>query len=475
MGNRTFFKNAREDKMTLGDIFADVMNKHTEEEVANVFIGGTVLTTPKEEDMLAKWQKPFMFARFFGYMIIGLLICMALWKGLQHTSGLHLMLVGINFIVPVTLMILAWEMNIPRTISLADIFKMMAIGGLMSMIICQFGFAMFPSMPFETMAVFAGFAEEPAKLLLIYYYLSRKDRKYILEGVLIGVAVGTGFAVFESLWYSMRTFAEAGCLNAIQWYVEGGVTLEEAIEIGGIQGALQGIYNAVSRAFSAILGHGIYAGLYGGGLLMAKGSEKISPRHLFTVDFLKYFVLSIALHAYNNYASGGLGLGLPEFFDGALRVETLLEGIIGIIVLLDIFKKGVNQVVKVCADKNGGRVTMAVNRGKSAENYQVARIALEAISGPYMGQTYGIATGQDMTIGRSEGKNNIALPACKNISSMHCQITAEGGQLKVKDLNSTNGTYVGDQKLAPYQERYVGEGMVIYLADKNCGFRVRVQ
>ena len=61
------------------------------------------------------------------------------------------------------------------------------------------------------------------------------------------------------------------------------------------------------------------------------------------------------------------------------------------------------------------------------------------------------------------------------ISRFHAKLEREKDHFYLTDLNSTNGTFVGEQKLAPYQERYIGDGMVIYLADKNCGFRVRVQ
>ena len=63
--NRTFFKNVRAGRMSFRDIFSDVTKKHTPEENARVLIAGTPLTTPGEAEMLAGWQKPFLFSRFF--------------------------------------------------------------------------------------------------------------------------------------------------------------------------------------------------------------------------------------------------------------------------------------------------------------------------------------------------------------------------------------------------------------------------
>lgn len=443
MGNRTFFKNVKENKMTLGDIFSDVLKKHTPEESARVFIAGTEITTPKEEDMLSQWNKPYLFARFFGLCLVSLLLLWGLGNMAGFGRAFYILMLGLCFIVPVTMLILMWEMNIPRDISLVEIIKIVGVGGVLSIVVTIFAEYVLGG----TAPMWAGLTEEPAKLLIIYYLLKKKNRNYILDGMLLGMAVGTGFAVFESIMYTMDAFAEAGMLG--------------------------GLVQAVVRALTAISGHGFYAALYGGGLMMAKGREELEARHLFSLDFLKYFILAIALHAYHN---SGISFGLPAFLGGLLATEWILEAMVAIFLLLDLMKKGVNQAVKVCAQKNGGRVTMAVNRGNAGGNYQsTSQIVLEAISGPYMGRTFSILAGQQMTVGRVEGKNGIALPACKNISSMHCQISAESNQLKIKDLNSTNGTYIGEQKLSAYQERYIGDGMVIYLADKNCGFRVRVQ
>ena len=73
--NKTFFLNASQGQMTLGDIFSDVGKKHTPSDSARVFMAGTPLTTPAEKDMLAEWQKPFLFARFMIFGALFLLLC----------------------------------------------------------------------------------------------------------------------------------------------------------------------------------------------------------------------------------------------------------------------------------------------------------------------------------------------------------------------------------------------------------------
>lgn len=440
MGNRTFFKNVTKDKMSLKDIFSDVMRKHTPEESASVFIAGTSLTTPREEEMLSGWLKPFLFARFFVTCVIGLLILWVLRIALGYGGASYLLMLGIACVVPMSTLLLVWEMHIPRNISLPEVIKIVGAGGVLSIFVAIIGFNSVGDMS----AVWAGLVEEPAKLVIIYYLLKKKNRVYILDGILLGVAVGTGFAVFESLIYTMSAFAQGG-------------------ELGGI-------IQALVRAFSAIGGHGFYAGLYGGGLVMAKGRDMVSPKHLTSVSFLKYFVLSIAFHAFHNM---GIDLGLPKFFGGILWTEWIIEAIIAIYIFLRILKIGVNQVVVICMEKNGGRVTQAVNRDLHMRVGQPVK--LEIISGPYLGKVFPLQMGQMLTIGRAPGKNGIELPAYQNVSSIHCQIRVEEGKIGVKDLNSTNGTYIGEQRLIAHQEAFVGDGMIFYLGDKTCGLRVRIQ
>ena len=433
--------------MSLKDIFSDVTKKHTPEETARVFIAGTSLTTPREEEMLAGWQKPFLFARFFVTCLIGLVLLWVLRIALGYGGASYLLMLGIACIVPMTTLLLVWEMHVPRNISLLEVMKIVGAGGVLSIFVAIIGFNSVGDMS----AVWAGVVEEPAKLIIIYYLLKKKNRVYILDGVLLGAAVGTGFAMFESVIYTMSAFAQNG-------------------ELGGI-------VQALVRAFSAIGGHGFYAGLYGGGLMMAKGREAVSAKHLASKDFLKYFILSIAFHAFHNM---GIDLGLPKFFGGILWTEWIIEAIIAIYIFLGLLKIGANQVVIICMEKNGGRVTQAVNRelqvgGRLPAEVRGKAVKLEIISGPYLGKVFSIQSGQTLTIGRASGKNGIELPVYQNVSSIHCQIRVEEGKIGLKDLNSTNGTYIGEQRLAAHKETFVGDGMSFYLGDKTCSIRVRIQ
>lgn len=448
MSNRTFFKNAQEGHMSLQDIFSDLFKKHTPEETASVFIAGTELTTPKKEEMLSGWIKPFLFAKFFVTCVIGLGILFFLASSMGYGGAVYLMMIGIPCVVPVTTLLFVWEMHIPRNISLPEVIKILGAGGVLSIFAAIIGFSGVADMA----SIWAGFIEEPAKLLIIYFLLKKKNRVYILDGILLGMAVGTGFAMFESLIYTMGAFEQGG--------------------------ASYGLAVALVRAFSAISGHGLYAALYGGALVMAKGEEEVSPNHLLSFTFLKYFAIAIVLHAFHNM---GINVGLPKFFGGLLWGEWIVETIIAVSIFLSLLKVGVNQIVDICAKANGGRVTNAVKRG--AQEFagpqknivgSSAQIQLEGVAGPCVGQIYRISQGRKLTIGRLSGKNDIAIPSCQNVSSIHCEVSVDGDRVYVMDLNSTNGTYIGEQRAVPNQKMPVSDGSMIYLGNKSCGFRVRI-
>lgn len=59
--------------------------------------------------------------------------------------------------------------------------------------------------------------------------------------------------------------------------------------------------------------------------------------------------------------------------------------------------------------------------------------------------TFRLPAGAVKTIGRSTGAEFILDAAL--VSRLHCQLSASGDALQVKDLNSTNGTFVNGKRI----------------------------
>ena len=161
--NKTFFKDAKNGTLSLGELFSETMKRHSAEDTAKVLTAGTVLTTPEERDMLADWQRPFLFARFFLGWVGVLLLAFLMASLVGFTGGYYLLMVGIPFLVPTTILLLVYEMNVPRNISLYDVIKAATLGGVLSILAA----AIINYYTDDYMAVWAGAVEEPAKLLVI--------------------------------------------------------------------------------------------------------------------------------------------------------------------------------------------------------------------------------------------------------------------------------------------------------------------
>ena len=440
MAEKTFFRNASEGQMTLKDIFSDISRKHTPDETARIFIAGTSLTTPSETEMLAVWQKPFLFARFF----VVCTVMMAIFLGFSflHPGGLFYLMICLSVFVSVTLLLLVWEMNIPRNISLYEILLIVGVGGILSLVATMLLAIVDPT----SGAIWAPLTEEPAKLIIIYLILRKKNYKFTLNGILIGVAVGTGFAVFENLWYSYR-----------------------ALMSNGISGA---VIQAAVRALTDIPGHGLYAGLYGGALVMVKKEEMVDVKHLLNVNFLKYFGMAFLIHMLNN--SG---------FSNNLIVITVVMTTIIIVCFLPMLRKGVNEIVLYVMALNGGRLTQAVERGNGAVHQgspsplpapgRPCVVTLQILTGPDIGKSCRLQPGQSFTFGRSS--RGLNLQSCIKVSSRHCTVELRGSTVLVTDLGSTNGTFVGSQRLRPNEPTVVSGGSIISLGSPECSFRVNVQ
>lgn len=502
--NRTFFKNIKEGHMSLKDIFSDVLKKHTPEESARVLIAGTPLTTPKESEMLSGWQKPYLFARFFA--LCAVVMALAYFLVSQDYPGHDILLVALTLVLPVTMLILTWEMNIPRDISLMEVVKLVAVGGMLSLIITvifnviKYTFVLISENYSLTDAVWAPLVEEPAKLAVIYLVLKRKNRKYILDGVLIGMAVGTGFAMMETLGYVMNSMREGMILSLVAMMAgdleanSASAVLSHYIDLvrdssslsslsytvfmlkgnGGFQLAMK---TAIHRGLGSIASHGTYAALYGGGLMIAKGAHPVQFKHLLHLDHLKYFLVACLLHAANNsIVSAYIRVAIQWEINDVLNNEylnwPLVESVLIMLFFLPLLRKGVNQIVDISAAHNGGRVTMAVNR--NAPTLDASTVYLEFVSGPAAGRTFSVSEGQRLTLGRGAGCD-VSLPGAANVSGTHCAVRMSGGSLTVTDLGSTNGTFVANRRLNANQSVPLADGAVVYLGSQDCAFRVRLR
>lgn len=177
------------------------------------------------------------------------------------------------FAIPVAVLMFFYEINLFRNIPFYKIVKYFVLGGALSLIFTMLLSTLGFNMDISTYsgALMVGLVEEVAKAVVVALFLFKsKKSNYILDGLLIGAAVGAGFAAFETAGYILKfglSSGNAAMLNIIKL-----------------------------RGFLAPGGHVAWAAIEGGALMYVKGFDKLDKRHLSDKRFLLICLIPILLH-----------------------------------------------------------------------------------------------------------------------------------------------------------------------------------
>lgn len=421
-GNTEFYNRAQKSSITLKDVFSDVFKKHHKIDGERIFIAGTSSTTPSEAEMLKEWRKPWLFLRVLGVGFL-LIILLYIMKSMGYgifTDALQV-LTGAA-VIPFAVLLLYWEMNIPRNIPIYKVLFITLIGGVLSLIFTVLLNDVFgtQSMPAE----FAAFIEEPAKLAAVCIFLRKPKYRYTLNGILIGGAIGCGFAFIETTGYYMQF---------------GGATL-------------------LVRGLLAPGGHVLFAALYAGALAGIKGKEKLRLKHFASPTFIGFFAASVVLHFIGNDADIRL-FWIPIF--GDFKYVLLL--VAGWTILLMLIKRGVKEILVLTQSKNS--VSNAVG---------TKQLSLFGVSGMHAGKTIPLSGGR-IVFGRSKEACNFLFPGdTAGISRQHCTLSVDGKYVWLCDDNSSYGTFLENGKrLKPGSKIQLKPGQRFYLANRNTMFELR--
>lgn len=254
----------------LSDLWSDVWKKHTREESEALLISGTATTTPSEDEIGKGWAKPWLYSRIFAVLgITFALLLFCVWCFQNALSLPSLIFIG-AMMMPFTLLILFWETNIPRNISIFELVKMFFVGGVASLV---FTLAIFSFVPVGELNVFGaimvGIIEEVGKVIAVAIFIRQSKCKYILNGILIGAAIGTGFSVFESAGYALVYSSD----------------FNEIIE------------SILMRGLLSAGGHVVWAAMSGAAIMLAKGDSEFSMDVFKKTAFWKLFPVPMVLHA----------------------------------------------------------------------------------------------------------------------------------------------------------------------------------
>ena len=282
------------------DVFSGMFKKHTQKEADELFICGTSLTTPDVKDISKEWPKPWLFFRIFIY----LMIASVLLAFIVFNMGNYLAVPGLMFVSsmigPAAVAVFFFETNSPRNISIFYVIKVFVIGGLMSLIVTLvIGNYVYQS--FNLIGAFGiGLVEELGKAIVAALFINRinaDDKKYyILNGLLIGSAVGAGFAVFETAGYVFATFLESMQID-MGWFSYSFDFEQSMVNMMAI---------IILRGITSIGTHAVWTAISGAALCVASNKETIAIKNFTSVPFLGAFIVPITLHALWDWEFGGV-------------------------------------------------------------------------------------------------------------------------------------------------------------------------
>jgi protease PrsW len=216
----------------------------------------------------------------------------------QDTFLIPLTVTTGSFVVPVCAAIFVFDRLYDSAFPRIKIVEAFAVGGTLGMLLAVFGEHLLLSN--GTLRYFGvGLIEEAAKLVALWLVAKRLGSYSIRDGIVLGVAVGFGFAAFESSGYAL-----------VALFGPHGLDLHNMIG------------TVVERGLLAPVGHGLWTGILGGVLFMSarRGRLRLAPAVVATYLFVAL------LHALFDSSSGVGALIVGLLTDNTSHWHALVTG-----------------------------------------------------------------------------------------------------------------------------------------------------
>jgi RsiW-degrading membrane proteinase PrsW (M82 family) len=159
-----------------------------------------------------------------------------------------LVLLG-SFLVPVSFVVWAFGRRHSGELTAELLFSTFVTGGMLGVLAASLVEAYLLN-PSPALFLGVGLIEEAAKLAALAFLTRRLAHKYARDGLILGAAVGFGFAAFESAGYAFTAL-----------FTEQGLSLMQLVQTELLRGVL------------APVGHGLWTAILGAVLFSASGRE----------------------------------------------------------------------------------------------------------------------------------------------------------------------------------------------------------
>jgi protease PrsW len=177
-----------------------------------------------------------------------------------------LVLLG-SFLVPVTFVVWAFGRRHSGEVTSELLFRTFVSGGVLGVLAASLleSYLLHPS---PGLFLGVGLIEEAVKLIALAFLTRRLAHKYARDGMILGAAVGFGFAAFESAGYAFTAL-----------FTERGLSLMQLVQTELLRGLL------------APVGHGLWTAILGGVLFSSSGREHFALTGRLLLSYLGVSVL----------------------------------------------------------------------------------------------------------------------------------------------------------------------------------------
>ncbi|MGB7264879.1 MAG: PrsW family intramembrane metalloprotease [Terracidiphilus sp.] len=315
---------------SLKEMFKEVFARRGADAVEEYIMAGMSKTTPPLDLVETGWPKPWMFFRLLGILGAAFVVLAVMYHYTMNEKTVPGILFLGAFTVPLATLVLIFELNTPRNVSLVMVGKLFVMGGITGLCTAMLAYMV------PVCGNFPGIVEESAKLLAVLIVVRSVRYKYELNGILFGATVGAGFACFETCGYGFDAILQTLTPIVQAGYVSHGFPTAQALT-AAVESMTS---NLVMRGIESPLGHVAWTAIAAGAFWRVKQDKPTNPAMLLDARFLKAFAIPVLMHTLWD-----LGILIPSL--PAVMQNIILPvgtGLVTWYVLFGLVQQGLRQV-----------------------------------------------------------------------------------------------------------------------------------
>ena len=302
---RRTFQVDKLEGFSLWQFLRQIFRHHSWADVTEYLTYGTPQNTPSIAEVDTNWPAPWLFFRLMVLTVLSYILIVHLTPVIREYVLFPVLIVGvIGF--PLVSLLFFWEVNILRNISVLTLVGIMVVGGFVSMIVTF----LMSSVTGPYADYWAGPVEETAKLLTMSIFLFSKKYRFKLNGLLIGAAVGTGFAFIETGGYVLRHVLRSNIVS------------------------MEGVM--ILRALLSPFMHIPWSAMVGFALWRAISVSGYSFSGFFNKKFMSLFLLAIGMHMFWNSP-----------LNIAPTIVAIILALIEYTIIIYLIQDGINEVRRI--------------------------------------------------------------------------------------------------------------------------------